>query len=513
MKNSELTSHFDFTIPRKQSYAAIVMIAYRMYKVLLRQLFPFLIVFFVTGGEGKKDYLLYVIIATGLLGMVYSIIAFFKYFFFIKDDKLIVHKGVFKKSKLEIPFDRIQSINFEQNVLHRIFNVVKLNMDTAGSAGSELQLNALDHGLATALSEHILRHRQENELITNAEDGEQIVVENRDKKSIIFSLSIAKLLKVGITANHLRSGGLIIFFFFWIWDNVREAGLDLEEKMKDMVPTEELLSASLILVVTLAVLFIVVAFLISLIRTVLRYYDLKMFRKGEGFVIESGLLNRREMAAKDEKIQLMTWSQNLLQTWGNIFEMNLKQASSVAVNSNKSISVVGLDENDVELAGTYLFNEDWEKLSAAKLYPVNSYYRYKKLFYRTLIFVPVITGAYLLESYNVFWIAVVLYVIYLVGAQLSYVKKKYGFSDSMLMLMGGTWGRSATKLLLHKIQNISLMQTPFQRRRGLGSLVLHTVIRLGWEGLIVSILNRFCMADTRLYLQFESDICVSFSNI
>jgi len=474
MKNNEIADTYDFTLPHKQSYAAIVLIAYRMYKVLLRQLFPFLIVFLLGGSDSKKNFLLYAVIAIGFIGMIYSIMAFFRYFFFIKGDKLIVHKGVFKKSKLEIPFDRIQSINFEQNLLHRIFNVVKLNMDTAGSAGSELQLNALDRSLASALSGHILKHRGEEDSVKQGESGEQERSIEQDQKSIIFSLSISKLLKVGITANHLRSGGIIIFFFFWLWDNIREAGLDMEDQMKDFIPTADLFSASLILLTTLAVLFMVVAILISLIRTSLKYYDLKMFRKGQGFVIESGLLNRREMAAKDGKIQLMTFSQNLLQTWGNIFEMRLKQASSVAVNSSKSIQVAGLDHNDVELAGTYLFQEKWTRLKAEELIPVNSYFRYKKLFYRTLFFVPIIIGAYFLESYKIFSAAIILYVVFLIGAHLSYLKKKYGFSDSMLKLTGGTWGSSTTKLLLHKVQNISFSQTPFQKKRGLGSLVLYT---------------------------------------
>lgn len=473
MRSSDVNS-FDFTIPRKQSYAAIIMIAYKMYKVLLRQLFPFLLVFLLGGNDNKKDYLLYSVIAIGLLGTLYSIFAFFRYFFFIKDDKLIVHKGVFKKSKLEIPFDRIQSINFEQNLLHRLFNVVKLNMDTAGSAGSELQLNALDHGLATALSEHILKNREENEVAQLTDTESETSYRSDSQKSIIFNLTLGQLLKVGVTANHLRSGGIIIFFFFWIWDNIREAGLDLEDRMEDLMPTAEVLSASLILIGSLAVLFMMVAFIISLIRTVLKFYDLKMFRKGDGFVIESGLLNRREMAAKDIKIQLMNWSQNLLQTWANIYEMSLKQASSVAVSTDKSILVAGMDQQDIDKAGAYLFKDHWAELDAVHLLPVNSYYRYKKFFYRTLFFVPVIVGAYFWGRHNVMVAASILYVIFMIGAHLSFGKKKFGFSQAMLILTGGTWGRSATKMFLHKVQNITLSQTPFQKRRGLGSLVLYT---------------------------------------
>jgi len=113
MKKNE---NFDFSFPQRQSYVAILLIAYKLYKVLLRQLFPFLVIF-LFGNKLKKasDSIFYIIIAVAVLGGIYSIISFFKYYFFLKENKLVIQKGVFKKSTTEIPFDRIQSINFEQN--------------------------------------------------------------------------------------------------------------------------------------------------------------------------------------------------------------------------------------------------------------------------------------------------------------------------------------------------------------------------------------------------------------
>ena len=418
---------------------------------------------------------MYFAIGVAVFGGIYSIVSFFKYFFYIRDDKLIVQKGVFKQSTLEIPFDRIQSINFEQNLLHRVFNVVKLNMDTAGSAGSELQLNALNHKLASALSQHILENRSASPQDTITEDGEIVQTASKQKKEIIFQLSIPQLLKVGITANHLRSGGLIVFFFFYIYDNLSEMGLDMEEKMEEIIPSEEILAASLILIVLFAVLFMVVAFIISLIRTVLTYYNLKMYRQSDdGCVVESGLLNRREHAAKDEKIQLMAWSQNLLQKWGKIFQMKLNQASSTAVNDKRALNVPGLSSDDLDQVESYLFKERIRELDIAPRYGVHSYYRYKKLFWRTLFFIPLIAGLYFFDKQTLLMGAVALYIISLISAHLSFKKKGYALSDNLLMITGGTWGSSATKMLLHKMQSISLAQTPFQRRRGLASLVLHT---------------------------------------
>lgn len=110
----------------RQSYAAILLIAYRLYKVLVRQLFPFILILFFGNKETTSSFIMYAIIIIAVIGFFYSVVAFFKYYFYLEDDKLVVLKGVFKKTKLEIPFDRIQSINFEQNLIHRMLSLIHI---------------------------------------------------------------------------------------------------------------------------------------------------------------------------------------------------------------------------------------------------------------------------------------------------------------------------------------------------------------------------------------------------
>lgn len=468
----ERKNELDFSIPMRQSYAAILIIAYRLYKVLLRQLFPLLIIFLFGGSLNKKDYLIYGVIALAVLGFIYSVVSFFKYYFYLKEDKLIVRKGVFKKSTLEIPFDRIQSINYEQNLIHRIFNVVRLNMDTAGSSASELQLNALDHELAKAISDHILTHKTHS----NNEQVDTVTeIDGRKNKKKIFSLSLSQLLKVGITANHLRSGGIIVFFFFWIWENLREIGQDFQEQIEDKIPVAtEAILGSLMIIAVLLLLFVVAAFIISLVRTVLKYYGLNMFRIGNGFVIESGLFNRREHAAKDDKIQLVSWSQNLLQKWANIFELRMKQASSLEVSDKKSIQVAGLEQQDILDSRAYLFKESDAELDTMALLPVNKYYRFRRIYYWSLILLPIAGLGFYMNKMDIGILAIGFYLFGLLSAHLKYKKKKYGVSANMLLLQGGTFGSRETMMRIHKIQNITLHSTPFQRRRALSSLILHT---------------------------------------
>ena len=460
----------DFSTPMRQSYTAILLIAYRLYKVIIRQLFPLIIVLFFGGSFGENGYFMVSVIVIGVLGFIYSIFAFLKYYFWLQDDKLVIQKGVFKKTKTEIPFDRIQTINFEQNLIHRLFNVVKLNMDTAGSAGAELQINALDQTLAKNISDHILSRK--TELPTTGAEVES--ANDRRHKKTIFRLPIPQLLKVGITENHLKSGGFIILFFIWIWENLRDAGLDVEEKIEDYVPDAEAISTSLMLVSFFVILFIVVSFLISLIRTVLKYYGLQMYRSGDGFIIESGLFNRREIAAKDQKIQILSWAQNLLQKWTSIYELRMRQASSVANSAQSSITVAGLEWQDVSDTETYLFKERYTEVENIDFQPVDPYYRYRRMVFWTVLALPLFLIAYAVDSPRLMIITGVSYLLGLVGSHLSYKKKRWGISESMVMLRGGVFGNNAMMMELFKVQNVMVYSTPFQRRRALSSIILQS---------------------------------------
>ena len=197
-----------------------------------------------------------------------------------------------------------------------------------------------------------------------------------------------------------------------------------------------------------------------------------MYRIGDGFIVESGLFNRREHAAKDHKIQVLSWSQNLLQKWTHIFELRLKQASSIAVDNKKSLQVAGLEWEDVQETKAYLLKAAVEELEHIDLSGVNGYYRYRHMIYWTVFCVPIIAVAVYMQNFNVVVTSIAFYIYGLISTQLSYKKKKFGVSDKLLLLRGGTFGHSATIMELFKLQNIMIRQTPFQQRRGLGSLIL-----------------------------------------
>lgn len=462
---------FDFSEPKRQSYSAILFFIYRFFKIVVRQIWPILLAF-LFGKEQTKMIFLYIIIFISAIVLIFSIIAFFRYYFYIKDGELIVQKGVFQRSVTNIPFERIQTINFEQSVLHQLFKVVKLEIDTAGSKGNEFSFAALDKNMASALREKILKGKsliQKEEGIPSEESVPGGF--NSSAETLVMKLGFSELLKLGLGQNHLRSFLLIIAFFSWIMQQLNEIGMDTDEMMGGI--DQKTLFMGKVAVISLAILAIVVSLLISLIRTILRYYDFKLMRTHDGFKIQSGLLNRRQIAAKDHKIQIVSWSDNPLKRLIGMYDVHLKQASSVQVQNRKSIVIPGCEKHNLEKIKSYYFNEkEWSDLLSFGIHPK---FIFRRFLYSGLIpFLLIFAALFYFTTIGWALVSIIWLPIMYLAARIRHKKWKIFVNGHLLYLRSGLFGNYNKTIKLYKIQNMSLDQSLYHRFNDLCNLSIYS---------------------------------------
>lgn len=467
MKKSE-SSH-DFNTPTRQSLVAILMIVLKTYRVLIGAVWPFLLVFLFKDGSSKNDYWLLFIIAAALIGMVYSIINYFRYYFYLDKDELVIESGVIKRSKLNVPFDRIQTINFEQNIIHRVFNVVRLKIDTAGSAKAEFQFQALNSEKANLLRDILLAKRKA--VSTQVTEVSENNTEDKESDyTTIMKLSLVDLIKAGAVENHLKSGGIILAFMFWIWQNLDDAEVNIDSEVGETVTSQ--IGTGLYLIIILTTLFVVLSFLVSLVKMIITNYDLKFLRSKNGFKINAGLFTQKDTSALDHKIQVISWGDNPLKKLIGIKDLHLKQASSVVLSNKSSIRVPSCSEEQINLVRDTLYGK--ESFNNIVFSPIDKRYFYRNGGILTLIFVLIVSLLIYLDLPLQATIIGIFAVIVVFTFYLSYRKKRYGFNDKMFVIKGGAYGDKTEMLPIYKIQSISKKQTPYQRRNDLGNLVIHT---------------------------------------
>lgn len=493
MEIIESPSH-SFDRPTRQSIVAIFLIIFKYIKVMLRQIWPFLLVFFV-GGSGKSYGILVTLSIISGISMIWAIISYFKFYFHIENEELIIQKGIFNQTNLNIPFDRIQTINIKQNVVHQLLNVVELEVDTAGTKKAEFSFDALSKSKAEALRSILLSKsstKNVESVVDIVDESEELqqdidehenwelskiptpiksIVEKEEAQIPILNLSISNLLKVGISQNHLQSVGFVMIGLFWIQESVQDAGIDTDSYLND--GKEFLLSASFNAILTMIFIAVILAILISLVRTVLVYFNARLWREGIRIKLSHGLFNKKEVSAHYDKIQILQWGHNPLQKLMKIKDVSLKQASSAAVSEKKSLRIQGCSDEHIQ----YL-QESWlgeEAMANLEVHGISIHYFQRRFLYRVLFCVLLIATCILTQTYNG-WLAMAILMIPYFGiiTWLSYQKSGFAINDQTLYVTNGVFGDDYTILPLIKIQNIKLKQTPFQTRKELADVRIFT---------------------------------------
>ena len=471
------------SVPRRQSPAAIILILARYFRKLARQAWPLVIVlFFGRGGdeeEGEKQgqaqvqgehwlvYVLYVAIVMTTFSMIASVIAYWRFYFYTTDEEFIIERGFFNKVKLSVPFHRIQTINFKRGVLHRALGVVGLEIDTAGSQGKELTIEALTEAEASLIRQFLLEKRG-NQVAENK--IEEVVVE-REEETLLMQLQITDLLKIGFGQNHLRTVGIIIAFIFGLFEFAQDIMGEAADKQAESFGLWILNYFFLFLLIAVPLL-LITAFLLTLIRTVLRYYNLRFFRTPGGYRVVSGLFTEQERNAALNKVQLVQWQDNPLYRWFKMYAIRLKQASSAVVGNRQSINIPGAYARQVQVVRDAYFPVNDPALFTE--HGIDSAIIGRRLIYQGIL--PAL-GLVLLTfsplGFKALWWLLLIPIVWQ-ASRIYHRKWLVALHLEGCHLKYGIWNTTQVVLQWYKIQAVELRQSPYQRRHGLANLYLYT---------------------------------------
>ena len=464
---------YDFSAPTKQSPVSIILLIWKYFVNIIRQFWPAILAIFIGRGSGNISTLIFFsIVIVAVSALVFAIAYYLRFSFRVSNNELFIEKGVFKKSKLNIPFERIQTLNFEEGIIHQFFKVVKIEVDTAGSSKNEFTFSALEKGKAEYLRNLVLETKSEiasdpeNQLLEA--DHENIAEVSKD---VIFKLGLAELFTIGITQNHLRTLVLLFFFLVWGLGELGEAGLNVDIMTKENA--EAFINSGYLILIGSTLFLLLITIAGTSIRTILKYYNFRMFRVSEGFKIQSGLIKRKEYAALDHKIQQIKWINNPLKRIFKINQLQLKQASSVEVSTKKSIKVPGIRIANINKILSYIIGE--VKYEDLHRHSIQKQYLWRILLY--FGFIPWILisgiGVYYFENYYTL-LSLLLIPYVCISAYVAFRKWQYRINDDILYTHQGIFENKNNIIELYKIQNVKLLQSPYQWRRDLASLKIYT---------------------------------------
>lgn len=457
----------DFLRPNRQSPVAIILILLRLFRFLFRQFWPVLLVVVLRPRRTTLYGLVWVGILLSLISSVNSILSYYFSFYYVADGELILERGWLRRTRLSVPLDRIQTISFQQTFIHRLFNVVSVEIDTAGSKGSEFSLQALEEKQAHALRDFLLSQKA-----ATSSPEEEASTEEAPGEKVLLQLGIADLLKIGISQNHFRTAGILTALGLGFLDDLESAlGKEAFQGLERSVGSyfEDLWTLTLAFVVILLTLSLTGTMILSVIKD----YNLRFLRTVQGFKVEAGLFAKREQSASLRKIQFIRWSAHPVQRWLGMSSLRLYHAAGYALSSQKTMMVPGCYQPQLEVVQNEYFPEanegawEWHR-------PTVHFFRRRLLI---LGLVPAIAGIALsLLTRNEHMVP--LFALWAPAAwfwQRRYYQTFHiGLHPEGLQLQSGFFTRQSTYLRWKKIQAVSVVQSPYKSRKGVADLDLHT---------------------------------------
>ena len=463
----------NFNQPQRQSLVGILVIFLESVFQVLKATWPIIVVVLLKSSPKS------ILVTCSILLAVFAflgILSFLKYrnfTFYIDDenDEFIISDGIINKTKTIVQLHKIQQVNIKQNLIQRIIGVYALDVDTAGSDKKEGNIKAISHQLAIALKSRLLENEGEKEIVIEDNFAE---VKFENKAIPFLKINLVSLLKIGVTSNYVKSVGLILTFFFTIYENLHQAGADdiiQTERIEGFVDNNSLWYSSLVFVL---IMFSVV-FLINIGRTLIKFFDYTVVKQKGSLMLTYGLISTQSTILKPEKVQIVKISRNYLQKKMNVLEVKIRQAISNRKDDGKSlIEIPGCNTFERDEILKLLFNELPERGIMMK-----SNFR-KLVFSIFLIIVIPLTGYFLFGNYvepKVFdYVNVAVFYVVFFLIMLFFGFKNYSLfiSNNHIIKQSGSWDVDSEIIQIEKIQAITTSQLFWHKRLNIGSLTMHT---------------------------------------
>ncbi|WP_338752866.1 PH domain-containing protein [Bacillus sp. FJAT-52991] len=287
---------------------------------------PLIIIFFVNNKPKTEiwDYLPMIGVGVLILFLFVSgVVKWLRFTYWVEEGELRIEHGLFVKKKRYIPMERIQSLDISEGILQQMFGLVKLTIETAGSSDpmkSEAELTAITKEEATALKEIISREKNRSSDEVEQQDEMEEVQETA---AVVYKANLSELLLLAAT-----SGGVGV---------VISAVVAFLSQFDELIPYEKIFEEAsrfieygvvFVSIVVCIVLFI--AWIISVVLTLLKYHDFTLEMNDEHIVIQRGLLEKRQITIPFSRIQGITIVENPLRQLAGYCSVQLESAGGAA---------------------------------------------------------------------------------------------------------------------------------------------------------------------------------------
>lgn len=455
-----------------------------------------------------------------IVSLVFTLLrTFFRYFtlhFGIQKGELIVNQGLIFKSTRTIPTRKIQNIDLRQNLLHRLFGVYEVHVETASGQDAEAVLRVLTKSQIDQLRAEIFSTAQvasadsvphpaadfyntdvaspsttiqDFNATTTAPLGHQTTDSTQRRnpatehpETVLLQVPISHLLFAGLTSNRgwVVVGvviGLYYQFVSWeSWDNKV-----IGKWIRQLLPLMPHDQNGWLGLAGIALLFWACLKLFGMGWYVVRFFGYRLALSGDDLRVTCGLLTSYSVTVPRERIQFISLQQPWLFRWRGYTRISIETAGSASQSDGQDqiqlmrtsfVPIIALSEVGPLLSairpGLHWDESLWTWQGTANG-------TRNRLLRFNLIVGCLISG--LVSALYRPWgllvppvlIPLLIWYAHKTAKSLRYARTPFG-----VVYRSGLWTRKTSMTFFEKLQTMNITQSPFDRRWGMIELHFDT---------------------------------------
>ncbi len=466
---------------------------------------PLVAVFFFSGG-GIGGFPLLIVLPVIGFALLTGFTTWYSVRYRVDDDELVFVRGILSRDVRRVPLSRIHNVAVTQNVLHRMLDVAVARIETAGGEGAEAELNVVAMSEVERLRGRIFARRAEPTGEDRSEEGAGANLdpsgsgrgawdEAAAPPTELVGVPIQDLVIYGLTRN--RSGKILaaLFGLSWeltqfgdtgwrslirFWPFLDPAWFDLDAGSAGLgtglsawlAPARFAVAAGTMIVLLLLL------NVVSVVWAVVQLYGFRLTRRYDDLRSSFGMLTRHTATIPRRRIQSVAvqrgWLYRRLGRASLSVETAGSDASSNAVAQRMWLSPVSADPTVAPLLEQA--QPGMPDPSTIDWQPVSPRAR-RRITRRRLYVLPFVLAALAALPFVRGWalLAVPPYVALAWweagrrAAGLGWAVDEWG-----LWLRRGWWTHTMAVVRPAKLQNVSLIASPFDRRANMATLVVDT---------------------------------------
>lgn len=435
--------------------------------------------FFGIYTSSKLDTASNVILVAGIVIPSFSILQYWFYHYWLKEDKIEIREGILFKQNRKIPYSRIQNVNVSQNLLQRVLKVATLQLESASGGKPEAVMRVVGLGVVEEIK-HQVKKVHSAEIVSDPVENN---IERDEQDDILHEIKTSEVVKYGIISQKGMVYGALIFGFMaqnqmFLASVVRY--MDMFYALPDF--TKITLAEGMIYIFVIGLVIFIFLQSMSVLWALMRFYGFKIAKTENRLHASMGLFSKITATIPLKKIQLYRISENPLHKFFKARTITIETAGGVNTDKNGIVmrwlapyigrgyvqDFMGKIEPKIILGSVdwkFLPVRSWKRVFKKSLYLLISV----SLLLLIISFIPYIT----IRSYA--WIAIFIWLPLGYVYAKNYIRKTaYFYNEDIICFKSGVWFGKQSFVKINKIQTVTLFESPFDRVHKMATVEIDT---------------------------------------